>query len=246
MRPVVVNETAPVAAAAQPQQPFEAGATGIFSTRGASAPAAPAPRQAIGTRKVPQWLFLAHLFNDILLADRGAMGASGASTKTSTARRWLLISGAALCFPRSASIFTISYFNNRSLINAVSVSARNISPNESPSGDLASLDVLKRLETLRQSSRPWQSTTARAHPGPITASSTWAKTLYPEARKIYFDRFRMAMFGQTQAAILQNLRSLPASPAPEHEYQPTYDSLKAYLITTSYHEKTTRSSCPPC
>ena len=38
-----------------------------------------------------------HFFNDIVLADRAAMGASGASTKTSFLQRVLLISGAALC-----------------------------------------------------------------------------------------------------------------------------------------------------
>ena len=41
------------------------------------------------TRKVPQWLFLSHLFNDVLLADSAAMGASGSSVKTGFARRAL-------------------------------------------------------------------------------------------------------------------------------------------------------------
>ena len=43
------------------------------------------------------------------------------------------------------------------------------------------------------------------------------------------------LFGQTQAGILDSLRGLPATPGPE--YGPTYDSLKAYLMTTSHHDK---------
>src|SRR6185436_13325771 len=77
VRPVVINESAPVSAAVPEQQSYggPAGATGIFSARGmpggAAAPSPAAPAPVLGTKKVPQWLFLAHLFNDVLLADRG-------------------------------------------------------------------------------------------------------------------------------------------------------------------------------
>jgi type VI secretion system protein ImpL len=247
VRPVVVNETAPVAAA--PQQPGDsmpAGATGIFS-RGvqSSAAASPAARpQAIGTRKVPQWLFLSHLFNDILLADRSAMGASGASTRTSSARRWLFLAGASLCLLLSV-FFTISFFNNRGLETEVRDAARGISAVGPAGGDVASLDVLRRLETLRQSLETLVRYRHEGAPWLYREFLYVGDTLYPEARRIYFDRFRQAMFGQTQGGILQNLKGLPVSPVPEHEYQPTYDSLKAYLMTTSYHEKTTKLFLTP-
>ena len=49
---------------------------------GQQAAARPVPAAPAGMpRKVPQWLFLPHLFNDIVLADRAAMGAGGASTR---------------------------------------------------------------------------------------------------------------------------------------------------------------------
>src|SRR5262249_11966654 len=127
VRPVIVNEGAPVAAAAPSQQGAggyaePAGATGIFSARVQPAPA-PAPmqqaaaaQQVTGTRKVPQWLFLSHLFNDILLADKVALGASGSSIKTSTTRRILLGVAASLCF-LFAVYFTISFFRNNALEN---------------------------------------------------------------------------------------------------------------------------------
>ena len=100
VRPVLVNESAPVAAAA-PQQPggygSASGATGIFSLGARAQAQAPAAQPVGAARKVPQWLFLSHLFNDILLADRVAMGASGASTRTSSTRRLLFLAAAALC-----------------------------------------------------------------------------------------------------------------------------------------------------
>ena len=38
---------------------------------------------------------------------------------------------------------------------------------------------------------------------------------------------------------------LPASPAPQDEYGPAYDTLKAYLITTSHHGYSTRAFLAP-
>src|SRR5208337_1704862 len=37
----------------------------------------------------------------------------------------------------------------------------------------------------------------------------------------------------------QTLSSLPAAPGPNDQYGPAYDTLKAYLITTSNHDKST-------
>src|SRR5262249_31549700 len=64
-------------------------------------------------------------------------------------------------------------------------------------------------------------------------------------RRIYFERFRQLLFGYTQAALLSGLQRLPASPAASDEYGPPYDMLKAYLITTSNPEKSTRAFLPP-
>src|SRR6185437_2390852 len=66
---------------------------------------------------------------------------------------------------------------------------------------------------------------------------------YPEVRSLYFAQFRKLLLAPTQAVILDSLRSLPATPGPA--YGPTYDSLKAYLITTSHAEKSTRAFLAP-
>jgi type VI secretion system protein ImpL len=90
VRPVIINESAPVAAAPQQQAGYGAvwGATGIFRA-GAQPQAQRAAPLVTTTRNVPQRMLLSHFFNNVLLADRVAMGASGASIRTSFARRIL-------------------------------------------------------------------------------------------------------------------------------------------------------------
>ena len=43
----------------------------------------------------------------------------------------------------------------------------------------------------------------------------------------------------------KRLRELPGKPGPNDDYKFTYDTLKAYLITTSHHEKSTRQFLSP-
>ena len=70
------------------------------------------------------------------------------------------------------------------------------------------------------------------------------RSVHP-ARKLYFDRFRQLLFGATQVSLLDWLHKLPSKPGPNDQYRPTYDTLKAYLITTSHHEKSTRAFLSP-
>ena len=44
---------------------------------------------------------------------------------------------------------------------------------------------------------------------------------------------------QAQANLVQTLSALPGAPGPNDQYGPAYDTLKAYLITTSNHDKST-------
>lgn len=244
VRPIIVNETAPVQAATQPQANFgtAAGATGIFSV--GSRQAAPAAQQPVvtGTRKVPQWLFLGHFFSDVLLADRSAMGASGSSIKTSGARRILLAAAAALCLLLTF-FFTISFFNNRGLENRVTGASNAIGSGEAVGADFASVESLRKLDVLRQSVETLSTYHREGAPFMYRWFLYIGNDLYPEARKVYFARFKQLLFNQTQANDLATLTGLPPTPGPE--YQPTYDALKAYLITTSNHDKSTRLFLAP-
>jgi type VI secretion system protein ImpL len=244
VRPVIINEAAPVAPAAPAQQAgfgAAAGATGIFNAR-ARAQAQPAAPQYVGTRKVPQWLFLTQFFNSVLLADSSALGASGASVKTSSTRRMLLAGAAALCVLLIAA-FTISFFRNRALETRVRDAAAGISSSESSGADVASVDSLRKLETLRQSLETLVKYRREGAPWSYRWGLYIGDDLYPSTRRVYFDRFRQLLFAQTQGSMLQFLRGLPATPGPE--YGPTYDALKAYLITTSHHDKSTKLFLAP-
>ncbi|HJT90030.1 MAG TPA: ImcF-related family protein, partial [Bryobacteraceae bacterium] len=245
VRPVIINETAPARPAA-PAQPAgygsASGATGIFSAHAQQAAQPVAAPQVVGTRKVPQWLFLTHFFNDILLADRAAMGASGASVKTSSARRFLFVAAAAASLILAIG-FTVSFFRNRALEAGARDAARGISSTESSGLNVASLDALQKLETLRQSLQTLVAYRREGAPWSYRWGLYTGNDLYPEVRRIYFDRFRQLLFAQTQGSILSYLQGLPVTPGPE--YSPTYDALKAYLITTSHHEKSTRLFLSP-
>src|ERR1019366_8617554 len=209
---------------------------------GQAALAPPAAPQVGATRKVPQWLFLSHLFNDVLLADSAAMGASGASVKTGSARRVLFLAAACLCLVLCIA-FTVSFFHNRALGTQPPPPAMGISSAEPSGQDLASLDSLRKLETLRQSLETLVKYRHEGEPWSYRWGLYTGDALYPEVRRIYFDRFRQLLFSQTQSAMHDNLRDLPATPGPE--YAPTYDALKAYLITTSHHDKSTRLFLAP-
>src|ERR1039458_6540662 len=139
--------------------------------------------------------------------------------------------------------FTVSFFNNRSLEARARDAAVGISSAESSGLNLASVDALRKLETLRQSLETLVTYQREGAPWGYRWGLYTGDSLYPEVRRIYFERFKQLLFLQTQNSILENLRGLPATPGPE--YSPTYDALKAYLITTTHHDKSTRLFLSP-
>ena len=53
------------------------------------------------------------------------------------------------------------------------------------------------------------------------------------------------LFASTQASLIHTLQRLPAKPSPTDEYGSLYDTLKAYLITTSHPDKSTKPFLSP-
>jgi type VI secretion system protein ImpL len=237
VRPVAAAET-PVALVA-PTTPAEqaevGGATRMFR---AGFQAEQKARQGVAQagggagRKVPQWLFLGHLFNDVVLADANARAASGSSTKTSVVKRIMLASVAAICLIYSG-LLTWSYFGNRDLEQESLAASRGIAAAEGAGGAVPGIDSLQKLETVRQS---LAKLTAYEHDGP-PLSLRWGlykgSEILPDVRKIYYGKFRQLLFGSTQAQMLTSLQRSPAAPGPSDDYGPPYDTLKAYLLTTS-------------
>lgn len=247
VRPVTVNEVAPAPVAPRQQQTFDpaSGATrmfrmGEFTPEQVGAPA----RQSMVGRRVPQWVFLDHILHDVVLADHAALGASASSTKTSVLRKVLLSTAAALCLVLSI-IFAISYFSNRGLERTVLDAAKGISAADSAGANVPSLDALTRLETLRQSLETLADYDRNGAPWHFRWGLYAGSGFYQEVRQIYFDRFRRLLFASTQDRMLTTLSSLPAVPGPNDNPGYAYDTLKAYLMTTSHHEKTDQAFLPP-
>ena len=238
VRPIVVNELAPVAAP-QPQEKRGGaiGATGMFRQgAGLNAPQ-PAAQRIVGTRKVPQWLFLGHFFADLLLEDRVARGASATSAKANLPRRILLASAAALCLLYCAALVT-SFIGNRALESKVQQAASGISPAEPAGLTAASLDSLQRLEVLRQTLL----NDCRNAPWTDRFGLYVGNTVCPEVRRLYFANFQRLLLNPVRNVMLESLQQLPPTPGPE--FEPTYYTLKAYLITTSNHDKTDSTLSP--
>ena len=130
------------------EQAYDAGATRIFSGR-SNAPRMQGEALQSGSRRVPQWVFLTHLFSDLILVDQPAMVATRGSVKLDFWRRALLAGGAALALLLSVW-WMISYSNNKALVRDAVAAARAV-PNASlPSGQLAPLDSLQRLAKVRE------------------------------------------------------------------------------------------------
>ncbi len=162
------------------------------------------------------------------------------------ARRFAVAAAAALFLAWSFGM-TVSYFRNRALEGRVSDAARGIGQAESggASQQLPSRDALERLDALRASVEQLSQYQQQGPPLSLRWGLYVGDDLYPPARQLYFNRFAQLLFNSTQASLLDWMRKLPAKPGPSDEYKPTYDTLKAYLITTSHHEKSTRQFLSP-
>ncbi len=248
VRPIFVNEVTPAAVAPQSQerQGFEAQreATGFFRMGMQQAAPAPVAAQVRGAKKVPQWCFIGHLFSDVVLEDKVAMGASGATTQANTLRRVLLATAAALCLIFMIGML-VSYGNNRKMESQALEAARGIPPVELSTGELASGDALRKLETLRQSLVTLNTYQREGAPWSFRWGLFAGNSVQPEVHRIYFDRFHRLLFAQTQGALLSTLQRLPVTPSPTDDYNSTYATLKAYLITTSNHDRSTRLFLAP-
>lgn len=196
---------------------------------------AAAPRVA-ETRPAEQRVFLSHLFGDALLEDRTALGTSGFSAKINFWQRLLLASAAAL-FLICTIGFVGSYVANRGLESELKSAAERIPKSELAAGQLAPVDALRSLDTVRMSLeriRRFERDGAPLHMRWGLYSGT---RIYPYACRIYFGCFRRLLLGQTQEALLRRLKELPDTSGPHTDDADIYGILRAYLMTTSHPER---------
>ena len=253
VRPVVVDDVvaAPEAPVEAPDSSYNnAGATQIFRGVGSQLQATPvAAVRSGGSRRVPQWVFLSSLFNDVLVKDRVALATSGSSSRVNLLRR-LALGAAVLIGLICLTGIAVSFFRNRALETRVQDAVADLSALQTGANQVAGVDDLKKLDNLRgelvdlsdyeQNGAPW--------------SLRWflyvGDQIYPDAKRVYFERFRRLLFAETQKRVSDNLEALAgksATNAPNDSYDKSYNELKAYLITTEAadHDKSTKEFLTP-
>ena len=234
VRPVLVDDVVSAAPEERlPESPVAAGATVIFSP--VSRPAQAAVRSS-GSRKIPQWIFLSQLFNDVIAKDRVALAASGFSSRVSLLRRIALITVGIIALICAIG-FLVSFLGNRALENNVRAAAAELQNARAVSDQPASFGDLEKLDRLRQELATLSSYEKDGVPFRLGWGLYVGDRIYPDARRLYFDRFQQLLLADTQARLVSDLRALPPQPALNDEYKHPYEELKAYLITTSHHEK---------
>lgn len=237
VRPITVSDAAPIAIQKQSQEDALRGAgaaTQMFRLgklqeemqKQAQAQTAP------GGRRVPQWMFLGHLFNNIVLNDSAALAASGSSTKTSFLQRLLLGLAAGLFLLYSIGLL-VSFLGNKGLEDKSIAATKELQIGADLAGcALPSVEQLQKLDSLRQSLEQLTDYKYNGAPIKYRLGLYAGNELLPEVRKAYYDRFRALLFGQTQKGLVTFMQSRPdGDPNPGDDYGFAYDSVKAYLLT---------------
>jgi type VI secretion system protein ImpL len=240
VRPITLSDAAPAAPASQPQQRgFDADATRVFSG-GVQQPSPAVGLQAPNVRRVPQWVFLGHLFSDIILRDQTALSSSTSSVQLGFWRRTLLITAGALGLLLAAA-WIVSFSGNNSLKKTAVDSVRAAAIQDADAEHLVSLDGLNKLEDVRQS----LATILDYHRNGWPLRLNWGLYAGDDIRELlyhaYFGLFRRLLLRQAQ----DNLIELLSRPAPSQDRVHIYNALKAYLITTSNPDKSTVAFLPP-
>jgi type VI secretion system protein ImpL len=195
-------------------------------------------------RQVQQWLFLGHVFNDVLLKDTAALGASAASTKVSFWRRALLATAAAAGIILTIG-FLVSFFGNNAIESRVETSARAIQFSPVPDSQLASQDQLQQLDALRQSLDVLTTYEQKGAPLHLRWGLYMGDRVRQAGLAVYFRRFHQLLLASTQDSMRQSLARLPLTPGQGDAYSPVYNTLKAYLVTTADSDKASCSFLTP-
>jgi type VI secretion system protein ImpL len=241
VRPVVISDVAPAAARpAGPQKTFEAGATRMFRA-GMDLPQAVVSPQGGGARRVPQWLFLSHLFTDVVLADKAAMAASGSSAKISGVRR-LMLGLTSLVFLFFTGMFSCSFINNRSIEKDAISNAKDLSTQRVTGAQLPAVASLQKLDLLRGILLKLSSWKTDGHPTSYSWFLYSGDDLLPQVRSDYYKSYRDLLFGQVQGNWIAYLNSTKIPPGDTDDYGFGYDTLKAYLLSTSEWKRTSDKS----
>jgi type VI secretion system protein ImpL len=251
VRPVVVDDVvaAPEVPVEAAETGFNAGATQIFRGVGSQVQPAPVTVRSGGSRRVPQWVFLTSLFNDVLVKDRVALATSGSSSRVNLLRR-IALGTAVLAGVICLTGFVVSFFRNRALETRVQEAVADLSTLQTGANQVAGLADLKKLDNLRSELVDLSDYEENGAPLSLRWGLYVGDQIYPDAKRVYFERFRRLLFAETQKRVTDNLEALAdesAANAPNDSYEKSYNELKAYLITTepADHDKSTKEFLTP-
>lgn len=236
VRPVIVEELVQATPQARSAEAgFEGGATRIFTSDEARQRQAPTPARVAGSRKVPQWVFLTQLFNDVIVKDRVALATSGFSTQVSLLRRILLVCVAVVAVVCLIG-FVVSYFGNRALLSQVR-EAQAATFSEPPAGQAPSLSDLERLEATGQLLDTLGNYDRDGAPLRLRWGLYSGDELYSQVCGAYARGLNRLLLGPTRASMASSLTQLAYQPysgaSNQQEYDKAYSTLKTYLMTTS-------------
>ena len=251
VRPVVVDDVVAARSMAvdAPETDLNSGATQIFRGVGSQAQQAAVAVRSGGPRRMPQWVFLTSLFNDILIKDRVALATSGSSSRVNLLRR-LALGAAVFVGLVCLTGFLVSFFRNHALETRVQEAVSELNSLQTGTGQAAALTDLQKLERLRGELVALSDYEDNGAPWSMRWGLYVGDRIYRDAKPVYFDRFRRILFGETQKRVADNLLALPDKPAPNapnDAYEKAYNELKAYLITTepTDHDKSTKEFLTP-
>ena len=224
-----------------PSFPAAGGATAIFDPRALEAQARPpayAPAARSGTRH--RWLFLPRVLRDVVLRDDIAIGMMRGGTRVSLGRRLLLGTVTFVALLVLIPFLLAAFIHNRGLQSRVGESLAAVEEIRDWSGGGAETgEALRRLEALRaKADTLWIYETD----GPPLKFGAWlglytGSRLHPVVLDRYVGPFTTLLLSPALDSIRTELRSLPAVPGPESDYQVTYEALRAYLMATRYPER---------
>jgi type VI secretion system protein ImpL len=243
VRPTVIDDIAGAPEVPAPEASFNPNATVVFGA-GMRAQQAPVSR-ASTSRKIPEWVFVSQLFNEVILKDRVALSASGFSSRVSLLRRvaFATLGTIALIF---AMGWLVSFIGNASLEQRVKLAAQDVRAMQTAPGQQApSMDQLQRLDRLRQELQTVGDYNRNGVPFHLRWWLYSGQDIFGPARQLYFERFREVLFGETEDRMRNILLASKAKPAENDSYQIPYNDLRAYLITAGFWKYSTRDFLSP-
>jgi type VI secretion system protein ImpL len=179
-----------------------------------------------GRRSGSRWLFVADLFEKVLLADRPHQPIRMVEDRFQ-GRRKLAFVGlcgicAILCFA-----FLWSWMNNRDLLRHVEAAAAGAGNIRQPKP--AVLSELKALDDMRAQIVGMRNGLGVSYHWGLYSGDR----ILDAARLNYFRRFNRLLLIDLNSAMVSELMGLPADPGENSPYDPAFRTLKAHLLITS-------------